>query len=69
MRGGSEALLEVWRALLDLTSESFEYKKKTELIQISIQMRIYTVGGRADASPSAPGELVLNKIKKKKFHS
>jgi hypothetical protein len=35
MGGGSEALLEVWRALLDLFSESFEYKKKIELVQIS----------------------------------
>jgi hypothetical protein len=67
MRGGSEALLEVWRALLDLSSESFEYKKKTELIQISIQMRIYTVGGRADALPSAPGELVFKQDKKRNF--
>jgi hypothetical protein len=56
MDGGSEALLEVWRALLDMFSESFEYKKKTELVQILIQMRIYAVGGRADALPSAPGE-------------
>jgi hypothetical protein len=59
MGGGSEALLEVWRAPLDLFSESFEYKKKLKLVQISIQMRIYAVGGR--------GLLVnqfLNKIKK-----
>jgi hypothetical protein len=34
MGGGSEALLEVWRAPLDLFSKSFEYKKKTELVQI-----------------------------------
>jgi hypothetical protein len=34
MGGGSEVLLKVWRALLDLFSESFEYKKKTELVQI-----------------------------------
>jgi hypothetical protein len=54
-----EALLEVWRAPLDLFSESFEYKKKTELVQISIQMRIYAIGGRADALPSAPGESVF----------
>jgi hypothetical protein len=40
MGGGSEALLEVWRAPLDLFSESFKYKKKTELVQISIQMWI-----------------------------
>jgi hypothetical protein len=59
MAGGSKALLEVWRASLDLFLESFEYKKKMELVQISIQMRIYAVGGRADALPSAPSELVF----------
>jgi hypothetical protein len=59
MGRGGEALLEVWRALLDLFSESFEYKKKMELVQISIQMRIYAVGGRADVLPSAPGESVF----------
>jgi hypothetical protein len=59
MSGGSEALLKVWRAPLDLFSESFEYKKKMELVQISIQMRIYAVGGRVDALPSAPGESVF----------
>jgi hypothetical protein len=61
MGGGSEALLEVWRAPLDLFLESFEYKNKTELVQISIQMRIYVVGGRADALPSAPSESVFRK--------
>jgi hypothetical protein len=59
MGRGSEALLKVWRAPLDLFPESFEYKKKTELVQISIQMRIYVVGGRADVLPSAPGESVF----------
>jgi hypothetical protein len=59
MGRGSEALLEDWRAPLDLFAESFEYKKKMELVQISIQMRIYAVGGRADALPSAPGESVF----------
>jgi hypothetical protein len=59
MGGGSGALLEVWRTPLDLFSESFEYKKKTELVQISIQMRIYAIGGRADALSSAPGESVF----------
>jgi hypothetical protein len=59
MGGGSEALLEVWRAPLDLFSKSLEYKKKMELVQISIQMRIYAIGGRADAFPSAPSELVF----------
>jgi hypothetical protein len=59
MGGGSEALLEVWRAPLDLFSESFEYKKKMKLVQILIQMWVYVVGGRADALPSAPGESVF----------
>jgi hypothetical protein len=59
MGGSSKALLEVWRAPLDLFSESFEYKKKMELVQISIQMQIYDVRGRANALPSAPGESVF----------
>jgi hypothetical protein len=61
MGGGFEALLKVSRAPLDLFLESFEYKKKTELVQISIQMQIYAVGGRADALPWAPGESVFKK--------
>jgi hypothetical protein len=59
MDRGPKALLEVWRAPLDLFSGSFEYKRKTELVQISIQMWIYAVGGRADALPSTPGGSVL----------
>jgi hypothetical protein len=59
MGGGSKVLLVVSRAPLDLFSESFEYKKKTELVQISIQMRIYAIRERADALPSAPGESVF----------
>jgi hypothetical protein len=59
MGGGSEVLLKVWRAPLDLFSESFEYKKKTELVQISIQMWIYSVGGRADALPLAPHQSIF----------
>jgi hypothetical protein len=59
MGEGSGALLEVWGTLLSPFSESFEFKKKTELVQISIQMRIYTVGGRAGALPSALGESVF----------
>jgi hypothetical protein len=53
MDGGPKALLEVWKASLDLFLESFGYKGKTELVQISI--RIYTVGEKANALPSAPG--------------
>jgi hypothetical protein len=41
---------------LDLFSESFELKQKAELVQISIQTRIDTVGERIDVLPSAPGE-------------
>jgi hypothetical protein len=69
MAGSSEALLEVWSAPLDLFSESFEYKMKMELVQISIQMWIYAIGGRADVLPLAPGESVLKQDLKKKFHS
>jgi hypothetical protein len=50
-------LLEVWKASLDLFSGSFGYKGKTELVQISI--RIYAVGEKADALPSAPGGLTF----------
>jgi hypothetical protein len=66
MGEGSGALLEVWGTPLGPSSESFKFKNKTELVQISIQMWIYAVGGRADALPSAR---FLDKIKKKKFHS
>jgi hypothetical protein len=59
MGRGSEALLKIWRALLNLFSKSFEYKKKMELVQISIQMQVYVVGGRANALPSTPGESVF----------
>jgi hypothetical protein len=45
MDGGPKALLEVWKALLDLLSGSFGYKGKTELVQILIQ--IYVVGGKS----------------------
>jgi hypothetical protein len=53
MDGGPKALLEVWKASLNLFSGSFGYKGKTELVQISI--RIYAVGEKTDAFPSAPG--------------
>jgi hypothetical protein len=59
MGEGSRALLKVWGTPLGPFSESFEFKKKKELVQISIQMRIYAVGGRADALPSAPRESVF----------
>jgi hypothetical protein len=59
MGGGSEALLKVWRVLLDLLLENFEYKKKMELVQISIQTQIYAVGGRANVLPSTPSESVF----------
>jgi hypothetical protein len=53
MDGGSKTLLEVWKASLDLFSGSFRYKGEMELVQILI--RIYDVGEKADALPSAPG--------------
>jgi hypothetical protein len=59
MGKGSRALLEVWGTPLGPFSESFKFKKNMELVQILIQMRIYAVGGRAGALPSAPGESVL----------
>jgi hypothetical protein len=59
MGEGSGALLKVWGTPLGPFSESFKFKKKMELVQISIQMRIYAVGGRAGVLPSAPGESVF----------
>jgi hypothetical protein len=56
MGGGSGALLKVQRTPLDLFPESFELKQKAELVQISIQTQIDTVGERTDALPSAPGK-------------
>jgi hypothetical protein len=53
MDGGPKALLEVWKASLDLLSRSFRHKGKIELVQILI--RIYTVGEKTDALPPAPG--------------
>jgi hypothetical protein len=59
MGEGSRVLLEVWGTSLGLFSKSFEFKKKSELVQISIQMWIYAVGERADALPLAPSESVF----------
>jgi hypothetical protein len=53
MDGGPKALLEVWKASLNLFLGSFGYKGKTELFQISI--RIYAVEEETDVLPSAPG--------------
>jgi hypothetical protein len=53
MDGGPKALLDVWKTSLDLFSESFGYKGKTELVQISIQ--IYAVGEKTGAFPLALG--------------
>jgi hypothetical protein len=52
MDGGPKALLEVWKALLNLFLGSFRYKGKMELVQISI--RIYAIGEKTDALPLAP---------------
>jgi hypothetical protein len=59
MGEGSGVLLEVWGTPLGPFLKSFEFRKKTELVQILNQMRIDAVGGRAGATPSAPGELVF----------
>jgi hypothetical protein len=59
MGEGSGALLDVWGTPLGPFSESFEFKKKMELVQTSIQLRIYAFGGRANALPSAPSESVF----------
>jgi hypothetical protein len=56
MGGGSGTLLKIRRTPLDLFPESFEFKQKAELVQISIQTQIDTIGERIDALPSAPGE-------------
>jgi hypothetical protein len=58
MGAGSGALLKVWWTPLHPFSASFEFKKM-ELVEISIQMPIYAIGGRASALPSAPGESVF----------
>jgi hypothetical protein len=56
MGRGFGALLEVRRTPLDLFQESFKLKQKEELVQISIQTQIDTVGERIDALPSPPGK-------------
>jgi hypothetical protein len=56
MGGGSGALLDVQRTPLDLFPENFEVRQKAELVPISIQTQIDTVGERTDALPSAPGK-------------
>jgi hypothetical protein len=56
MGGGFGALLELRRTPLDLFPERFELKQKVELVQISIQTQINTVGERTNALPSAPGK-------------
>jgi hypothetical protein len=52
----SGALLKVRRTPLDLFLESFKLKQKAELVQISIQTKIDTVGERTNALQSAPGK-------------
>jgi hypothetical protein len=56
MGGGSRALHNVQRTLLDLFPESFKLKQKAELVQISIQTQIDTVGERTDVLPSTLGK-------------
>jgi hypothetical protein len=50
MGRGPKALLEVWKASLDLFSGSFRYKGKTVLVRISI--RIHAAGEKTDALAS-----------------
>jgi hypothetical protein len=57
MGGVPIVLLDVWKALSDMFSGSFGYKGKMELVQILI--RIYAIGEKADALPSAPGGLAF----------
>jgi hypothetical protein len=56
MGGGSGALLEVRRTPMDMFPENFELKQKVELVQISIQSQLHTVGERTDALQSTPGK-------------
>jgi hypothetical protein len=53
---------------LDLFSESVELKQKIELVQISTQTRIDTVGERTDALPSAPGESAFQQTTDQKLN-
>jgi hypothetical protein len=65
MDGGPKALHEVYNASLDLFLGSLGYKGKTELVRITI--RIYAVGEKAVALPSAPGVSAFNEIEKEKY--
>jgi hypothetical protein len=64
MGEGSSALVEVWGTLLGPFSESFEFKKKMELVQISIQIRIHAVGGEPMHCHRLLVNRFLDKIKK-----
>jgi hypothetical protein len=65
MDGGPKALLEVWKASLDLFSGSFGYKGKMELVQISI--RIYAVGGKPMHFHRLLVGRLFNEIEKKRI--
>jgi hypothetical protein len=56
MGEGSGVLLKVQRTPLDLLPRSFKLKQKAELVQISIQTQIDTIGERTNALPSAPSK-------------
>jgi hypothetical protein len=64
MDGGSKALLEVWKASLDLFSGSFGYNGKTELVQISI--RVYAVGEKLMRCHRLVVDRLFNEIEKEK---
>jgi hypothetical protein len=69
MGRGSGVLLEVRRTPLDLFPESFELKQKAELVQISIQTHIDTIGERTDAYRLLVNQLFDKQLIKRKSHS
>jgi hypothetical protein len=64
MGEGFGALLEVWGTPLGPFSESFEFKKKMELVEISIQMQIYAIRGELVCCHWLLVNQFLDKIKK-----
>jgi hypothetical protein len=64
MGGGSEALLKVWRAPLDLFSESFEYKKKRNWFKYRFRCGSTLLEGEPMRCHRLLVNRFLNKIKK-----
>jgi hypothetical protein len=67
MGGSSKALLEVWRAPLDLFSESFEYKKKWNWFKYRFRCRSTLLEGEPMRCHRLLVNQFLNKIKKRNF--